>query len=129
MKITLYFIISDLDYYISLPIGLLVSTLDNHQSILNTAARVILLKTVRLYFQPRLYNRIRFTLLPKTRTNSIKIYEMLIKTLDQKTKIVIPERWETNEVSSTIAPAYCLREFLGPWWGGKTQTEPSRRKS
>lgn len=92
MKITLYFIISELDYYISLPIGLLVSTLDNHQSILNTAARVILLKTVRLYFQPRLYNRIRFTLLPKTRTNSIKIYEMLIKTLDQKTKIVIPER-------------------------------------
>lgn len=31
----------------------------------------------------------------------------------QKLKTVIPETEETNEVSSTTAPAYCLTEFLG----------------
>lgn len=36
---------------------------------------------------------------------------MILDTRQKKT--VIPERWETNEVSPMMDPAYSLREYLG----------------
>lgn len=38
---------------------------------------------------------------------------------------VIPERWETDEVSASVIPAYGLEEFLVCDTGREIQAEPS----
>ena len=53
--------------------------------------------------------------------------EWFVKTLDiRQQKTVIPEIWETNKVSSKIAPAYCQERVFRPQDRAITQAEPTR---
>ena len=52
---------------------------------------------------------------------------MVLKALDTRQEsTVIPEKWETNEVSSVVIPGYCLEKVSKPCTGRGSQVEPAR---
>ena len=63
------------------------------------------------------WNKDQFTLLPKTTKIKTNLRNMVSRRIDiGQEKAAIPEEWETNEVSSRTAPAYCFVGFKATEW-------------
>lgn len=60
----------------------------------------------------------KITLPPEMTKRLDKIYERVVS------KTVIPQRWETNEMSLPIVSAYCLVRVPGHSTGKGVQTKP-----
>lgn len=68
-----------------------------------------------------------FTLPPTTTINETQCVKQVFKTVDiRQPKSAIPEKWQTNKVHPTPAPAGCLeRDGRPPSIKARNQAEPN----